>query len=64
MGHRWIVKCNNCGAEITFHVGEEPLNDVQTALPTKPVMMRQSLKCSLCGTLAEYTRQDLLFRSA
>ena len=64
MGHRWIVKCSKCGAEITFHIGHESVNDMQTAAPTKPVMMRQSLKCRLCGTIAEYTRQDLQFRSA
>ena len=64
MGYRWIVKCNNCGAEITFQLSDRNPPDMETMPPTKPVMMRQSLKCRLCGAMDEYTRQDLQFRSA
>lgn len=65
MGHRLIVKCKRCGAEITYKLRtENPVPKNVTGETPRPVMLRQSLECSLCKSNAEYTRQDLQFRSA
>lgn len=69
MGYRWIVKCKHCGADITFRIVDEQhpretVNNMQAVSPPKPAMMRQALKCALCKSITDYTRQDLQFRSA
>ena len=71
MGYRWIVRCKNCGAEITFRIVDEQhpretVNNMASVPPPKPVMKNssQALKCSLCKVIADYTRQELQFRSA
>jgi hypothetical protein len=65
MGHGWIVKCKKCGADITYKFGaEHHVPETVIGEPPKPMMLRQTLKCSICKTDAEYTRQDLQFRLA
>jgi len=58
MAYRWVVRCKNCGAEITFQIADEtPPAERQ---PSKPAMRNHSeaMKCPLCKIIADYEERS------
>jgi len=39
MSNRWIFKCKNCGADITFQIVD--VSSVQAAQPAKPLIVKK-----------------------